>query len=439
MRFTACLRHGSWLISIGFAVLSVRFAQADWPQFLGPGRNSVAESAKGLPRSWPKGGPKVLWRIPVGDGFGGAAIYGDSVVLLDRNGVRGDIIRRLRLADGKDVWSRAYDAPGKLSHHGSRTTPAVDGKYVYTVGPFGHVYAVRFSNGTIVWRTNLIDEWGAKLPTWGVSTSPLLLGKYVIITPWGTRAAVIAIDRARGKLAWATPNPKGIALDYSSPVPMKLGRAAMVVASGKKGYTIGVDANTGRPLWFYGAYRCSIHVPSPMILDNGRILITGGYGGGSVMIQVVATSRGYAVREMWKNPRLGSTLVQPVAYKNFIYINKGFKSSQHGMACLALNGRVMWDTGRSPSFDMGPLLLADGLIFALDGKTGDLVMVEPNPKGYKELGRTRFLRGPQVWAPIAYSNGKLVLRDRTTLVCVELSKGAKKSTRPRRRFRRRRR
>lgn len=411
---------------------------ADWPQFLGPSRDSVAREAKGLPRSWPTGGPKVLWQIRVGNGFAGPAIYGDSVLLLDRDGYTSDVLRRIRLTDGKEIWSRKFEAPGKIPVHGSRTTPATDGQRIYSVGPFGHVRAVRFSDGKLAWKTHLIDDWDGKLPKWGVSTSPLLLGKYVIISPWGTKAALVAVDKAKGKVAWTTPNPEGVVLDYSSPVPMKLGRTTTIVACGKRGYTIGVDASTGKQLWSYSGYKCGIHVPSPTIVGDGRIFITGGYKGGSVMIKIETTPMGYAAKELWKHPKIGSTLVQPVIHKDHIYMNKGFKKSDHGMACFTLGGELRWDTGENPSFDMGPVLLADGLVFIIDGKTGELAMVEPNPKGYKELGRARFLKGSKVWGPIAYSNGKLVLRDNTTLVCVELSKGGKKSPRSRGRRRRRR-
>ncbi len=104
---------------------------ADWPQFLGPQRDGVAHGAHGLARSWPEGGPKHLWQTPVGPGFSGVAIYGDSVLLLDREDNSRDVVRRIGLADGKDVWRFPYDAPGKLDHNGSRSTPATDGDLVF--------------------------------------------------------------------------------------------------------------------------------------------------------------------------------------------------------------------------------------------------------------------------------------------------------------------
>ena len=102
----------------------------DWPQFLGPDRNATVPDAKKLAKEWSFEGPKVLWEVAVGQGFGGAAIYKDSVFLIDRDGTKSDVVKRLRLADGQEVWSYSYDAEGKLSHPGSRSTPA--SRYIRT-------------------------------------------------------------------------------------------------------------------------------------------------------------------------------------------------------------------------------------------------------------------------------------------------------------------
>ena len=143
---------------------------ADWPQYLGPQRDGVAHDAKDLARTWPEAGPKVLWETPVGAGYGGAAVYGDSVFLLDRADNTGDVLRRISLADGKDIWKYAYNAPGKFDHNGSRSTPATDGQFVYSIGPFGHISAVRFSDGSLVWKGNLMTDWDAKLPSYGAAS-----------------------------------------------------------------------------------------------------------------------------------------------------------------------------------------------------------------------------------------------------------------------------
>lgn len=403
------------------AFCAVALAQAaDWPQFLGPDRNGIAADARGLSRSWRDGGPKVLWQTATGEGFGGACVYGDSALLLDREVGKRDILRRIRLADGEEVWRSAYDAPGKLAHQGSRSTPATDGHLVFTIGAHGHIRAVKFTDGSLVWSAHLLTDWAAKKPSWGVATSPLLLDDKIIVSPWGTKAALVAYNKADGEVLWHTPNTAGKALDYTSPVLMKLDGKTMIVATGTSSHTIGVDAETGEQLWSYNGYSCSIQIASPVILKNGRVLLTGGYSAGSAMFKVEAQENGFKVTELWKSKAFGSTLSQAVVYDGHIYLNKGFKNAVHGMACVTLDGTLKWETGQSPSFDMGAVFLADGLIFAVNGAGGDLVMIGPDPNGYKELARAHVLSGQKVWAPMAFSNGKLLVRDHSKLVCLEL-------------------
>ena len=128
-----------WRIGIVIIMLALLCRAEDWPQYLGPDRNAVSMET-GIMRSWPEGGPQVLWTIPMGSGFGGAAVSRGKVYALDRNGDKGDVFRVIDLASGKEDWSYAYEAPGKLDHGGSRSVPAVDGNLVYTCGPFGHYH-----------------------------------------------------------------------------------------------------------------------------------------------------------------------------------------------------------------------------------------------------------------------------------------------------------
>jgi len=360
--------------------------------------------------------------VPTGEGFGGACVYGDSVLLLDRKVGEKDILRRLRLADGEEVWRSPFDAPGRLGEQGSRSTPATDGDLVFSIGPHGHIRAAKFSDGSLAWSAHLLDDWGAKKPGWGVATSPLLLDDKVIVSPWGGKAALVAYNKADGKVIWRTPNATGTAQAWTSPAVMKLGGKTMIVATGNGSHTIGVDPENGKQLWFYNGYRCDIQIASPIVLNDGRVLLTGGYGAGSAMFKVQAQDNGFTVTELWKSKAFGSTISQAVIHDGYIYLNRGFKQSRHGMVCATVAGELKWETGKTPNFDMGSILLADGVIFAVNGATGDLAMIEPDPTGYRELARARVLGGRKIWAPMALSNGKLLLRDHSKLVCMELTK-----------------
>ena len=132
------------------------------------GRDHTSEQ-KGLLRTWPQEGPKVLWTVPMGAGFGGPAVSGGHVYVLDRDEKVGDTLRVLDLATGKELWTYAYDAPGSFMFAGSRMMPTVDGEYVYTVGPMGDLHAISTKTRKPAWRKNIWKDFGggAELPQLG--------------------------------------------------------------------------------------------------------------------------------------------------------------------------------------------------------------------------------------------------------------------------------
>jgi hypothetical protein len=171
---------------------------ADWPQFQGPGASGISPET-GLARSWPEGGPPALWTLQVGTGFGGAAVQGGEVYLLDRLGDTQDALRCLDLATGRELWRFAYDAPGELPHPGSRQVPSVADRLVYTVGPFGHVQAVDRRTHRSAWSRHLLNDFGGgKVPEWGFAQCPLVYGDTVIVAPRRPRSALRPWTHPRG-------------------------------------------------------------------------------------------------------------------------------------------------------------------------------------------------------------------------------------------------
>ena len=420
--------------------MAARLAAEDWPQFLGPQSDGVAHDAKGLARAWPPAGPKVLWQQPVGAGYGGAAIYGDSVLLLDRDGDAGDLLRRFNLADGNEVWRYTYAAPGKLEWNGSRSTPATDGNMVFSIGLFGQISAVKFSDGSLVWKKDLLADWGAAKPEWAVSTSPLLYGDWVIVMPWGKKAALAAYEKATGRVAWAAPNLKGVNEEYESPIPMKFDGRDMILALGMKGYLIGVDARTGEQLFSRLVYPEGVNVwqdvPSPLPIGDGRIFFTCGFNRGSVMLKLARLTdqeklrpenrgRQYKVTQLWANRSMGSQCAQALLYNGYIYGNSSDVGG--GLRCITLDGQVKWDS--KVHFGLGNLIIADGLIYIVHGGNGQLYMAEASPDAYKELGRAQCLapkalgqaHPPQPWGPPAFKDGRLVIRDMHTIYCLDVA------------------
>jgi outer membrane protein assembly factor BamB len=396
---------------------------ADWPQYLGPDRNAVSPE-KGLLRSWPKDGPKVLWTISLGAGYGGAAVSDGKVYVLDRIGNDKDALRCLDLLTGKEQWSFQYDAPGRVQHPGSRSTPAINGSYVYTCGSFGDLYCFDKSTHKPVWNKNIWKDYDdGNVPRWAISQNPIIYGDSVIVASQTSKAGVVAYDKLTGQVKWASPALPG-GVGYVSPKIVKIDgidNLVMITAGrrgGGGGAIIGLDPENGRQLWIYEGWSCMIPVPNVTEIGDGRLFITGGYDAGAVMMKVEKKSDTYSVQELYKTDDFGTHVHPAILYKGHLYAHFTTNTQRDGMVCMELDGKVKWKTGRSPLFDKGGYILADGLILSVDGREGLLYLIEPDPAGYKELAKAKLLDTNECWGPLALVDGKLLIRDQKQMRCV---------------------
>ena len=145
-------------VVVFFVCIANVYAQ-DWPQYLGPDRNSVS-AQKDILRSWPQNGPEVLWTVNVGRGNGGPAVKDGKVYLLDRDDKVGDIMRCFDLSNGEELWNFAYEAPGSVRFPGSRSVPILDGNHVYSCGHNGDLYCIDINTHEPVWNKNVWTDFG---------------------------------------------------------------------------------------------------------------------------------------------------------------------------------------------------------------------------------------------------------------------------------------
>ena len=390
---------------------------ADWPRFAGPSGDCTAPDT-GLVKQWPAEGPKEIWKVDLGRGFGGVAVKDGEVYILDRETGKSDILRCLDLGDGKEKWRISYDAPGKISYPGSRSHPAVDEKYVFIFSPFGELRCVDRKSHEIVWMKNTMADYESRKPHWAYTQCPLPYADNVIVAPIGNKVAVVAFNRATGEVAWESGGFDGKA-SYASPMLARIDGVDQVLIL-TTSTTAGLDARTGGILWSTDAWQCKIPIASPVHLGNGLVFVTGGYGAGCAMFKVEKGDAGFSISTVFKNNNCNGQIQQPILYRDHLYLNGNDKSKRYGFICLDLQGNLKWQTGQNPGFDWGGVLLADGMIYAVDGTSGDLCMIEPDPSSYKELARANFLAGQQIWATIAMADGRILLRDQTQLKCVDV-------------------
>jgi outer membrane protein assembly factor BamB len=418
------------LLSVGSVV---GLLAADWPGYLGPKRDGTSVE-KGILRTWPKEGPKVLWTAPVGPGYGGPVVSGGKVYLLDRNDAVGDTLRVYDFATGKELWTLASGGPGRFDHPGSRTTPIVDGKLVYTFGPLGDLYAVNIDTHKPAWNKNVWKEHGGtQLPRWVLTQNPLIYGNLVIVGVQTSQVGVAAYDKLTGELKWKSAALAGAA-GYVSPSIVKVGgddHLVMVMAaagfgrSASGGSVSGLDPLTGKVLWTYSNFNCGIPVPHAVDAGEGRVLVTGAYSAGSAMFKVQKAANGtYTTTELFKNPDFGAHTQPPVLYKDHFYVAYTINERSDGLVCMTMSGQVKWKTGDSPSFNKGGIVLVDDVLLATDGNR-KLYVIQPDPTGFKPLASADLLEPGENWAPLALADGKLLIRDQKQMKCVQVAQAAK--------------
>ncbi len=416
--------------------LSAVLAQ-DWPQYLGPERNSTSPQT-GILRSWPEGGPEVLWTVDVGRGYGGPVVKNGNVYLLDRVPEVADNLRCFDLASGKELWNFQYDAPGSVMFPGSRSVPTVDGNYVYSCGHNGDLYCVDITTHKPVWNVNIWTDFGGKplppdgrpsreagaFPMWAITQCPLVYGDLVIVASQAPEAGLVAYNKLTGDVKWKTPplGPTG----YVSPAIVKIdgkNHVVMVTASGsgETGKVVGMNPLTGDILWQYANWECRIPVPSAVDAGDNKVLVIGGYELGAVMIKVEKQSDGsYGTTELLRTEEFGDQTKPALLHNGYFYAQFGTNNTRDGLTCMSLDGQIMWKTKRDPDFNKGSMILADGLILATDGdKT--LYLIEPDPSGFKPLASAELLERGQNWAPIALAAGKLLIRDQSQMKCVKVA------------------
>ena len=426
-----------WLaMAVGASV-----ASADWPQFQGPNRDGVSTETVKLADSWPADGPRVVWKIDgqLGTGFGGPVVAGGKVYLLDRVNDQQDMLRCIDLASGKQEWTYAYFAPPeakdnpkaggyKGNYNGSRNLPAVDATGIYTLGPFGDVTCVNAETHQAVWTTNIIQAYGADLGNWGICQSPVLYKSTVIVAPLSKTAGMVAFDKASGAEVWKSERVGEIA--WTSPFISTVDGVDQVVMLNSRGEPrlVSVDAATGRKLWIYNGWKCPNPIASHTDCGQGRFFITGGYKAGSVMVQVSKDGDNWKVQELFRSKDCGAQACKPVFFKDHIYaksndfMEDGAKSG-NGLVCLDMTGNLMWKTSNDNIEEIGSILIADGKIYNFFSEKGNLSVVRAAPERYEELGTAKVTSGSNLWGPMAISDGKLLIRSRRSLICLDVSAG----------------
>jgi outer membrane protein assembly factor BamB len=355
----------------------------------------------------------------VAQGYAGAAIVGGRVFHHDYDEAKSEWCCNCRsLADGKLVWQYREPREIRPNHAITRTVPAVDSRFVISLDPKAVLHCLDARTGKQVWRKSLVTEYKATIPSWYNGQCPLNEPNRVIVATGGD-AILVALDKATGKEIWRTPNPNQHAMSHASVMPATLGGVRQYLYGTLKG-PLGVSAQDGKLLWEFGRKFNVAVAPSPVAVDGERVFMTASYDAGSVMVRVRRAGAAFQAEAAFdmKMNEWNSEVHTPIVHQGHLF---AVGKKRRGLfTCLSPDGKQVWTSDAKASFGLGSFLLADGMFFALDGDTGKLHLIEACTTEYKELACAQVLSGPEVWAPMALSNGKLVARDLGKMICLDV-------------------
>ena len=278
------------LIALPLFTLTALAAPGDWPQWRGPNRDGVSAET-GLLKEWPTGGPALAWKTSgLGQGFSSVAIVGGRIFTMAGR-KDGQYIVALDLATQKELWAAKVgekkDEP--------RCTPTVADGLVYAISTNGDLVCVEAAGGREVWRKNLERDFGGKMMSgWHYSESPLVDGEKLIVTPGGSDAALVALNRKTGAVIWKTVLPElgtkgGDGAAYTGAVISNAAGVRQYVQLLGRG-VVGVSAADGKVLWFYNRVaNGTANIPTPLAWDD-YVFCSTGYGTGAALLKIAKAS-----------------------------------------------------------------------------------------------------------------------------------------------------
>ena len=381
-----------------------------WPDWRGPRRDAVSPH---VPRKLPEK-PRFLWtRKTTGPGLSGLAVTDGRVIVADKSADgENDIWRCLDADTGKQLWRLEYAAGGKMSYTNSpRATPVIHDSRAWLLGAFGHLHCVAVATGRVLWKKHLIDDFGAKLPQWGMTATPLIVDDKLIVNPGAEKASIVALDRNTGKVIWRTAGP---AAAYASFILADFHARRQIV-----GYDAaslgGWDVSAGKRLWkLVPPKKGDYNVPTPTAVGEKLLAATENNGTRLYGFRGNGTPSPARPRRF---DLLAPDMITPVVYGGMVF---GCHDSH--LYCLDADSLTcLWKARDDAYHGFVTLIAGSGRVMILT-IAGELLVVRADRSRYALVCRLKVFTDErtEVWSHPALVAGRLYIRDKAAVACLAL-------------------
>lgn len=385
-----------------FAILD---SEIKWQGFRGANRDGIIRDVK-IAIDWTTTPPVELWRHPIGPGWSSFAVQGDRFFTQEQLG-DDEVVSCYNMTTGELVWQHRDAARFWESNSGAgpRGTPTLSRGRVYSLGATGILNVLNSGDGSVVWSRNVATDSETKVPTWGFSSSPLVMDDMVIVSAAGS---LIAYDLTTGEPSWI----KSAGGDcYSSPHLVQIDSVMQVLLMNEAGTSSFAPAD-GTRLWEHAWQGHPIVQPIQIV--DGDILVSADEKTGIRRIAVAHGSNGWTVEERWTSPRLKPYFNDSVFHKGHAY---GFDGPR--LACIEIeNGVRKWKGGR---YGRGQfVLLADQDLLLVLSEKGELALVNATPDQFTELAQFPAIKG-KTWNHPVLVEDILLVRNGQEMAAFRLS------------------
>ena len=405
------------LVAVGLIAISAPAAFAQWTQWGGANRD-FSEPATKLSEQWPEGGPPVVWRRALGDGYSAILVDAERLFTMYRDG-DDEIVIAMNAQNGETVWEYRYAAPLAAAAvtdfgKGPNATPLVVGDALITVGFNGTMHCLDKSTGKPRWSKELIAGEGGTFLEFGYSSSPLAVGDNVIVPVGGEGQTLVAYRVADGARVWAAGD---FTNSYSSPITIELsGRRQVVIVLAE--HVAGFDAESGRLLWSHphvNQWKCN--VPTPIWADG--VLYISSFGeSGSRALRLRSDGSSVSVEEIWAQPKMGVGQGNAVRLGDCVYGSQGSSRASFVSAIDMKTGEIRW---KERGFgNANYIVVGDKLLFLDDA--GVLALAKVTPEKLEVISRATLLKA-KAWTAPTLVGSRLFLRDQHEILLVNLADG----------------